>query len=42
MHHFDSLEQAQQLTTEWQWQHNNERPNTAIGGAPPKQLLQVT
>ena len=40
MHHFDSVEQAQQLATEWQWQYNNERPNTAIGGVPPKQLLQ--
>ena len=41
MHHFDSVEQAQQLATEWQWQYNNERPNTAIGGVPPKQLLQA-
>lgn len=41
MHHFDSVEQAQQLATEWQWQYNNERPNTAIGGVPPKRLLQA-
>jgi len=39
MHHFDSVEQAQQLATEWQWRYNNERPNMAIGGIPPKQLL---
>jgi len=36
MHHFDSVEQAQQLATEWQLQCNNECPNTAIGG-----VLQV-
>lgn len=41
MHHFDSVEQAQQLATEWQWQYNNERPNTAIGGVPPRTLLQA-
>ncbi len=41
MHHFDSVEQAQQLATEWQWQYNNERPNTAIGGVPPRRLLQA-
>jgi putative transposase len=41
MHHFDSVEQAQKLATEWQWQYNNERPNMAIGGIPPKQLLQA-
>lgn len=41
MYHFDSVEQAQQLATEWQWQYNNERPNTAIGGIPPRQLLNA-
>lgn len=39
MHHFESIEQAQQLATEWQWLYNNERPNTAIGGVPPRRLL---
>lgn len=41
MHHFDSIEQAQELATKWQWQYNNERPNTAIGGIPPTKLLQA-
>jgi putative transposase len=41
MHHFKSVEQAQQLATEWLWQYNNERPHTAIGGIPPRQLLKV-
>lgn len=35
MHSFESVEQAQQLATQWLWQYNNERPNTAIGGVPP-------
>jgi putative transposase len=41
MHDFDSVEQAQELATKWQWQYNNERPNTAIGGVPPVRLLQA-
>ncbi|EXJ09005.1 Integrase core domain protein [Nitrincola nitratireducens] len=41
LHLFDSVEQAQQLATEWLWLYNNERPHTAIGGVPPKQLLQA-
>jgi len=36
---FDTVEQAQQLTTQWLWVHNNERPNSAIGGVPPRGLL---
>ncbi len=36
---FDSVEQAQELATQWLWQYNNERPNSAIGGIPPRQLL---
>lgn len=38
---FESIEQAQILATEWLWTYNNERPNTAIGGVPPCQLLRV-
>jgi len=38
---FDSVEQAQALATEWLWMYNNERPNTAIGGVPPKRLLKA-
>jgi putative transposase len=41
MHHFNSVEQAQDLATKWLWQYNNERPHTAIGGVPPRQLLKV-
>lgn len=38
LHQFDSVEQAQQLATEWLWIYNNARPHTAIGGIPPRQL----
>ena len=41
LYDFDSIEQAQQLATEWLWLYNNERPNTAIGGIPPRQLLDA-
>jgi putative transposase len=39
MHLFESIEHAQYLATEWLWHYNNERPNSAIGGVPPRQLL---
>ena len=39
MHLFESIEHAQYLATEWLWTYNNERPNSAIGGVPPRQLL---
>lgn len=41
LHDFESIEHAQELATEWLWIYNNERPNTAIGGVPPRQLLQA-
>ena len=36
LHDFESVEHAQVLATDWQWIYNNERPNTAIGGVPPR------
>lgn len=39
MHAFESLEHVIELATQWLWQYNNERPNVAIGDAPPRQLL---
>lgn len=41
LHLFESVEQAQHLATEWLWIYNNERPNTAIGGIPPKQVIRT-
>ena len=32
LHRFDSLDQARQLATQWTWEYNSVRPNTAIGG----------
>ena len=40
LHMFESVEQAQNLATNWLWIYNNERPNMAIGGVPPKQLQE--
>ena len=41
MHLFESIEHAQHLATDWLWKYNYERPNSAIGGIPPRQLLKV-
>ena len=41
MHQFESIAHAQHLATKWLWQYNNERPNMAIGGIPPRQLLNA-
>jgi len=41
MYQFTSITHAQLLATQWLWKYNNERPNMAIGGVPPKQLLKT-
>ena len=41
LHLFKSIEHAQLLATQWLWIYNNERPHTAIGGVPPRQLLDA-
>jgi len=41
LHLFESIEQAQLLATKWLWTYNNERPHTAIGGIPPRRLLNA-
>jgi putative transposase len=41
MHPFESIAHAQLLATQWLWHYNNERPNMAIGGIPPRKLLQA-
>jgi putative transposase len=41
MHLFASVEQAQLLATQWLWTYNNERPHTAIGGMPPRTMLEA-
>lgn len=42
LHLFESIEQAQLLATQWIWTYNNERPHTAIGGIPPRQLPECS
>jgi putative transposase len=41
MHLFHSVAQAQLLAMQWLWSESNERPNTAIGGIPPRWLLKA-
>ena len=41
LHRFDSLDQARQLATQWIWEYNDGRPNTAIGGVPPRRLMMA-
>jgi putative transposase len=38
LYHFDSIGQAQNLATQWLWTYNNERPNSAVGGIPPRMV----
>jgi transposase InsO family protein len=39
LHLFESVEYAQLLATQWPWLYNNERPHSAIGCVPPRQLF---
>ena len=36
---FDSIREVQGYATHWLWFYNNERPNKANGGLPPKRML---
>jgi len=36
---FESIVEVQDYATKWLWFYNNERPNKANGGLPPKQML---
>ena len=38
---FDSIEEVQQIATEWLWSYNNERPNMGNGGMTPAQKLRM-
>lgn len=35
---FNSIAEVQEQVTQWLWVYNNERPNMAIGGIPPKYM----
>jgi putative transposase len=38
---FETIEEAQQIATEWLWTYNHERPNMGIDGITPAQKLQL-
>lgn len=38
---FSTIDEVQEFATRWLWSYNNERPNMAIGGIPPKQKLAL-
>ena len=38
---FETIEEVQQIATEWLWTYNNERPNMGIGGVTPAQKLKM-
>ena len=37
---FGSIEEVQEHATRWLWTYNNERPNMALGGVPPRYKLK--
>ena len=38
---FETIEEVQQVATEWRWTYNNERPNMGIGGLTPAMKLKM-
>ncbi len=41
MNILDTIENAQNLATQWMWVYNNKRPHSAIGGIPTRKLLEA-
>jgi putative transposase len=41
LYNFETIEEAQQIATDWLRTHNNERPNMGIGGITPAQKLKM-
>ena len=41
MNLFLSIQQVQELATQWLWKYNNDRPHTALGGITPKMPLKA-
>jgi putative transposase len=37
----ETIEERQQIATEWLWTYNNERPNLGIGGVTPAMKLKM-
>ncbi len=38
---FETIEEMQQIATEWLWTYSNERPNLGIGGVRPAMKLKM-
>ena len=38
---FETIEEVQNIATEWLWTYNNERPNMGIGGVTPAMKLRM-
>lgn len=38
---FETIEEVQQIATEWLWTYNNERPNMGIGGVTPAMKMKM-
>ncbi|MGR3248718.1 MAG: integrase core domain-containing protein, partial [Paracoccus sp. (in: a-proteobacteria)] len=38
---FETIEEVQQIATEWLWTYNSERPNMGIGGVTPAMKLKM-
>jgi putative transposase len=38
---FETIEEVQDVATQWLWSYNNERPNMGIGGITPVQKLKM-
>ena len=41
LHIFETIDEVQQIATEWLWSYNNERPNMGNGGMTPAQKLRM-
>ena len=41
LHLFESIEQAQELATDWIWSYNHERPHSSLGGITPQMKLEA-
>ena len=41
LHIFETIEEVQNIATEWLWTYNNERPNMGIGGITPAMKLRM-
>ena len=38
---FETIEEVQEIATEWLWTYNNERPNMGNGGITPAMKLKM-